>query len=300
MSENLKGLSGPPLGPDVCDLHVSEVSCGGPGFGGQNQVESHISVDNCGDPRCVIDVAKSKQQVDIKGKIKHKSKSDKIKGKSGVKSKKHKKSKKHHSRDKYRDFDMSNEESESENGNFDNILSTMDSDLFDSQDLSDTDLVNQGETVQNSSIMPMAMGVDSVEHDIVSLDNQLDSESAQALDQVHNQSINVENNSRSVAMHPSKKRKMQASDVSDSQSDSDSNEWSGSSEDGEWSEDTPSVLQTASSGRFDPLANSNKHAWKLNEGQQAFCDKYFTKYVGESALKKDRLKKDTLPGSRSP
>ena len=59
---------------------------------------------------------------------------------------------------------MSNEESESENGNFDNILSTMDSDLFDSQNLSDTDLVNQGETVQDSSTMPM--GVDSVEHDI--------------------------------------------------------------------------------------------------------------------------------------
>ena len=48
-------------------------------------------------------------------------------------------------------------------------------------------------------------------------------------------------------------------------------------------------------GRFDPLAKTKKFAWQLNEGQNEFVTKYFSKWLGETVIQDSILEECPIP-----
>ena len=48
-------------------------------------------------------------------------------------------------------------------------------------------------------------------------------------------------------------------------------------------------------GRFDPLAKTKKFAWQLNEGQNEFVTKYFSKWLGETVIQDYILEECPIP-----
>ena len=49
--------------------------------------------------------------------------------------------------------------------------------------------------------------------------------------------------------------------------------------------------------RFDPTGGKDEHSWHLLRGQDAFTTKYFSEYVGESAIKQSILKSCPEPST---